>query len=57
MPADRYRRQAEELLRKAAETENMKQRGELIDEAMRWHNLAMEAAGLGASGPPAPDED
>lgn len=41
--SDIYRRRAEALLRKAAEAANMKERSELIDEAMRWHTLAMEA--------------
>jgi hypothetical protein len=38
-----YRRKAEALLRRAAETSNMKDRGRLIDEAMHWHNLALDA--------------
>jgi len=38
-----YRRRADALLRKAAETENMRERGKLIDEAMHWHNLALDA--------------
>ena len=38
-----YRAQAEALLRQASATDNMKQRGELIDQAMYWHNLAMDA--------------
>jgi hypothetical protein len=40
---DDYRKRAEALLKAAAETDNMKQRGQLIDQAMHWHNLAMEA--------------
>lgn len=40
---DDYRARAEALLRQASATENMKQRGELIDQAMYWHNLAMDA--------------
>ena len=43
MPSDLYRRKAETLLRKAAETQDMKDRGQLIMEAMRWHQLAVEA--------------
>lgn len=42
---DVYRRKAEVLLREAAQTSNMKERGRLIDEAMHWHNLALEATG------------
>lgn len=38
-----YRRKAEALLRQASETQNMKERGRLIDEAMHWHNLAIDA--------------
>jgi hypothetical protein len=41
--SDTYRRRAEVLLRKAAEAANMKERSRLIDEAMHWHMLAMEA--------------
>lgn len=40
---DDYRARAEALLRQASATDNMKQRGELIDQAMHWHNLAMDA--------------
>ena len=41
--AETYRRKAEALLRQAAETSNMKDRGRLIDEAMHWHTLALDA--------------
>jgi hypothetical protein len=41
--SDTYRRRAEALLRKAAETANMRERSELIDQAMHWHMLAMDA--------------
>lgn len=40
---DTYRRKAEALLLKAAKAANMNERGRLIDEAMHWHNLAMDA--------------
>ncbi len=40
---DEYRAKAEALLRLASAADNMKQRGELIDQAMYWHNLAMDA--------------
>lgn len=44
MPSeDEYRAKAEALLRLASATDNMKRRGELIDQAMHWHNLAMDA--------------
>ena len=43
MPSeDDYRSQAEALLRLAAATDNMRDRGRLIDEAMHWHNRAVE---------------
>lgn len=38
-----YRSQAEALLRRAATADNMRTRGELIDEAARYHALAVEA--------------
>jgi hypothetical protein len=41
--SDTYRRRAETLLRKASEAVNMKERSQLIDEAMHWHMLAMDA--------------
>jgi hypothetical protein len=40
---DEYRAKAEALLRLASGADNMKLRGELIDQAMHWHNLAMDA--------------
>jgi hypothetical protein len=40
---DLYRKRAEALLKAASQTDNMKLRGELIDQAMHWHNLAMDA--------------
>lgn len=43
MPSEEdFRSQAEALLRLAAATENMRDRGHLIDEAMHWHNRALE---------------
>lgn len=54
---DHYRSQAEALLRLAAATDNMRDRGRLIDEAMHWHNRAIEAqedaGGSPADGPDA----
>ena len=38
-------RKADDLLRQAAETSNMKERSRLIDEAMHWHLLASEGRG------------
>ena len=35
-------RKADDLLRQAAATSNMKERGRLIDEALHWHMLASE---------------
>ena len=43
--ADHFRRKAERLLQEAGAAENMRERGRLIDEAMHWHNLAMDASG------------
>lgn len=44
MPSEAdYRSQAEALLRRAAAADNMRVRSELIDEATRWHALAMKA--------------
>jgi hypothetical protein len=43
--ADEYRRRAERLLSRAAQAENMAERGRLIDEALHWHNLALEMSG------------
>lgn len=43
MPSEEdYRSQAEALLRLAAATDNMRDRSRLIDEAMHWHNRAVE---------------
>lgn len=41
--SDDYRRRAERLLRKATAASNMAERGRLIDEALHWHNLAMDS--------------
>ena len=54
MPSEEdYRSQAEALLRLAAATDNMRDRGRLIDEAMHWHNRAVE---LRDAGPEAGDD-
>lgn len=52
MPSeDDYRTQAEALLRLAAASDNMRDRSRLIDEAMHWHNRAVEVReGVGGSG-------
>lgn len=43
MPSEEdYRSQAEALLRLAATADNMRDRSRLIDEAMHWHNRAVE---------------
>jgi len=48
MPSeDDYRSQAEALLRLAAAADNMRDRGRLIDEAMHWHNRALELRDAG----------
>jgi len=41
--AEYCRRKAEALLTEAAHAVNMKERGRLIDEAMHWHSLALDA--------------
>lgn len=46
---DDYRSQAEALLRLAAATDNMRDRSRLIDEAMHWHNRALDARDSGGS--------
>ena len=43
--SDTYRRRAEALLHQATLAANMAERGRLIDEAIHWHNLAMDADG------------
>lgn len=40
---EHYRCKADLLLRQAAVTSNMKERSQLIDEAMHWHKLASNA--------------
>ena len=53
MPSEaEYRSQAEALLRRAAAADNMRTRGDLIDEAARYHALAMQA---GVEGDESPD--
>jgi hypothetical protein len=47
---DEYRRRAEALLSLAAGADNMKERGRLIDEAMHWHNLALDLHEHGVGG-------
>ena len=42
---DTYLRKAEALLSRAAHAENMAERSRLIDEALHWHNLALQAEG------------
>jgi hypothetical protein len=42
---DIYRRKAEDLLRQATQAGDMAVRGRLLDEALHWHHLAMDAAG------------
>lgn len=43
--SETYRRKADKLLSEAAAAPNMADRGRLIDEALRWHVMAMDAAG------------
>lgn len=44
LEAEQHRRKADELLRRAAECTNMKERGRLIDEAAAWHLKAVRSA-------------
>lgn len=52
MTAEEYRHKADSLLQQASAAQNMKERGELIDAAMRWHNLALDADGTDDGLPP-----
>lgn len=45
MANDLYLRKAEQLLRRATETKDLKDRAALIDEALRWHYKALAAMG------------
>jgi hypothetical protein len=53
---DEYREKAEALLRAAAAACDLRERGRLIDEALRWHRLALAAheacAHAGGRAPP-----
>lgn len=51
MSADRYRAQAEALLKLAAQTDNMQHRSRLIDEAAFWHCRALDEVDYGAPEP------
>ncbi|TAJ70681.1 MAG: hypothetical protein EPO51_16455 [Phenylobacterium sp.] len=58
MPSeDDYRRQAEALLRLAAAADNMRDRSRLIDEAMHWHNRAVEVRDAADNGGGDPGAD
>jgi hypothetical protein len=41
--AEHCRRKAEALLIEASRATNLKERARYIDEAMHWHNLALDA--------------
>jgi hypothetical protein len=43
--SDEFRRRAEAFLKQATATVDMAERSRLIDEAVHWHTLAMDAAG------------
>jgi hypothetical protein len=45
MSVEGFRRKAEELILRAAETKNMKERGALIEEALHWHDKALAEMG------------
>jgi hypothetical protein len=40
---DEYRRRADELLKLAAGTDNMRDRSRFVGEASYWHDMAMAA--------------
>ena len=43
MSVHEYRRRAEELLDRATRTTDLKLRGAVLEEALKWHHLAVEA--------------
>ena len=51
MSADRYRAQAETLLKLAVQTDNLQHRSRLIDEAAFWHCRALDEVDYGAPEP------
>jgi len=42
MSVEEYRARAEALLRLAAQTDNLRDRGKLIDEATVWYNRTLD---------------
>lgn len=50
--SDRYKRKADELLEKAAATDTA-ERAALLEQAVRWHSLALEACNRDAQRPAA----
>jgi hypothetical protein len=51
MSVHEYRQRAEELLDRAARTTDLKMRGAVLEQALLWHHLAVEAhAHRGARG-------
>jgi hypothetical protein len=54
---DEHREKAEALLKAAAATEDLAERGRLIDEALQWHNLALAAHDATARAGRANDND
>jgi hypothetical protein len=53
---DAYRRKADALLKEATDAENLVERGRLIDEAIRWHRLAVDTHDDWLVGPQDEDE-
>jgi hypothetical protein len=49
---DDCRRRADTLLKLAASSDNMRTRSDLIDQAARWHALALEAHEHDQQAPP-----
>jgi hypothetical protein len=45
MSVEEHRRKAEELLRRAARTTDLRMRGLVLEEALFWHHLALQAYG------------
>ena len=53
MSVEEYRRKADEFLRRAERTTDLRMRGLVLEEALFWHHLALEAYVARVSGRPA----
>jgi hypothetical protein len=43
MSVHEYRRKADELLNRAIRTTDLKMKGAVLEQALKWHHLAVEA--------------